>query len=201
MSISTYLELQSAVENWLKRADLDSIIPDFIMLGEKRIFREVRARVMETALSSTIASGVIALPADYLELKSAYVDGSPARLLQRTSATSIYEQYPLRSSTSKPHLIAREGSNFIFGPYPDSTYTIKGIYYAQPTSIATSANTLFTNNPDLYLFASLLEAEPYIKNDVRVPLWLAKYEQIKKQINDYEKKEAGSGSGLQVSVA
>lgn len=200
MAITTYAELQTAVTNWLKRSDLASIIPDLIMIGEKRIFREVRARVMETALNSTISSGTIALPSDYLELKHAYVDGSPTKLLQRTTATSLYEQYPLRSSTSKPKLIAREGSNFIFGPYPDSTYTIKGIYYAQPTSIATSANTLFTANPELYLFAALLEAEPYMKNDNRVALWAAKYEQIKEQINSYEKHELGSGSGLQVTV-
>lgn len=201
MAITTYAELQAAVGNWLHRADLTSIIPDLIMLGEKRIFREIRARSMETALNSTIASGVIALPADYLDLKLAYVDGSPAKLLQRTTATSIYQQYPLRASTSKPRLIAREGSNFIFGPYPDSTYTIKGIYYAEPTGIATSANTLFTDNPELYLFAALLEAEPYMKNDGRVQLWQAKYDQIKDQINRYEQHELASGSGLQVSVA
>lgn len=201
MAISTYAELQAAVEGWLKRADLDSIIPDLIMLGEKRIFREVRARTMETALNSTIASGVIALPSDYLDLKFAYVDGSPTKLLQRTTATSLYQQYPLRASTSKPRLIAREGSNFIFGPYPDSTYTIKGIYYAKPTVVSSSANTLFTENPDLYLFAALLEAEPYMKNDARLQVWQMKYEQIKEQINNYEKQEMASGSGLQVSVA
>lgn len=201
MSISTYVELQSAVENWLKRADLDSIIPDLIMLGEKRIFREVRARSMETALNSTIASGVIALPADYLDLKFAYVDGSQTKILQRATATEVYAQYPLRSSTTKPRLIAREGSNFIFGPYPDSTYTIKGIYYARPVVVSTSANTLFTDNPDLYLFAALLEAEPYLKNDGRVGLWQAKYDQIREQINSYEKNEYASGSGLQVAVA
>jgi hypothetical protein len=201
MAITTYAELQTAVGNWLHRTDMSAIIPDLIMLGEKRIFREIRARIMETALSDTIASGVIALPSDYLELKFAYVDGAPIKLLQRTSATALLQKYPLRSSTSKPFLIARQGTNFIFGPYPDSTYTIKGIYYAEPTGIATSANSLFTENPELYLFASLLEAEPYMKNDNRVMLWQAKYDQIKDQINSYEKQEAGSGSGLQVVTA
>jgi hypothetical protein len=201
MSISTYAELQTAVTNWLKRADLGSIIPDLIMLGEKRIFREIRVRSMETSLNSTIASGVIAVPADYLDLKSAYIDGAPITLLQRATVTSIYQQYPLRTSTNKPRLIAREGSNFIFGPYPDSTYTVKGIYYAEPTTISSSANALFTDNPDLYLFASLLEAEPYMKNDARVTLWQAKYDQIKAQINSYEKDEMASGSGLQVVSA
>ena len=200
MAITTYAELQTAVEGWLHRSDLDAIIPDFIMLGEKRIFREIRAREMETALSSAITAGVIALPTDYLDLKFAYVDGSPTQLLTRATPTQIYLSYPSRTGSGLPTMIAREGSNFIFGPYP-GTYTIKGIYYAKPTVVATSANSLFVANPDLYLFAALLEAEPYIKNDARIQLWQAKYEQIKAQINAYERGEYGSGSGLQVMAA
>ena len=200
MAITTYAELQTAVEGWLHRSDLDAIIPDFIMLGEKRIFREIRAREMETALSSAITAGVIALPTDYLDLKFAYVDGSPTQLLTRATPTQIYLSYPSRTGSGLPTMIAREGSNFIFGPYP-GTYTIKGIYYAKPTVVATSANSLFVANPDLYLFAALLEAEPYIKNDARIQLWQAKYEQIKSQINAYERGEYGSGSGLQVMAA
>jgi len=37
MAISTYSELQTAVKNWSKRADLDSMIPDFIRLAELRV--------------------------------------------------------------------------------------------------------------------------------------------------------------------
>ena len=32
---------------------------------------------------------------------------------------------------------------------------------------------MLTNNPDVYLYGTLLEAEPFIMNDERVPLWLA----------------------------
>jgi len=72
MSITTYAELQTAVGAWLHRSDLTGIIPDLITLGEKRIFRKARCRVMESALTGTIASGVIAVPSDYLEIKFAY---------------------------------------------------------------------------------------------------------------------------------
>lgn len=201
MAITNYAELQTAVGNWLHRADLTSIIPDLITLGETRIFREVRVRVMESALSSQIASGVIAVPADYLDLKFAYVDGAPVSQLQRATASQIYTQYPLRSSHGKPKKIAREGANFIFGPYPDSTYTIKGIYYAKPTVVSSSANALFTANPDLYLFAALCEAAPYIGNDSRVGLWEQKYASIKALMHAEDKNEYGSGGGLEVVAA
>lgn len=200
MSVSNYSELQTAVANWLHRSDLGTVIPDLILFGEKRIFREIRVRDMETALNSTIASGVIAVPSDYLDLKFAYVDGNPTQQLQRATASQVYNEYPLRSSTAKPRLIAREGSNFIFGPYPDSAYTIKGIYYAEPTSIQSTSNAVFVANPDLYLFASLVEAAKYINDQQRLALWEEQYQQAKMLVQKQE-TEYGSGGGLTVAAA
>lgn len=201
MSISTYAELQTAVGNWLHRSDLTSIVPDLIRLGELRLFRVVRARSMETALSSAISSGVVAVPADYLDLKFAYLDGSPASKLTRGSASQLYEKYPTRTADSRPVMVAREGSNFIFGPYPDSSYTMKGIYYGKPTSIQSAANALFVACPDLYLFAALCEAAPYLKDDARVVLWEQKFSQIVKDANQESSDEDSSGGGLTVQAA
>lgn len=196
MSIQTYAELQTAVSNWLHRGDLTSYIPDLITLGEARIMREVRTRDMETAFSDTIASGVIALPTGYLELKNAYVGSSTKIFLKRTSTESIYANYPLRSAEGEPRFIAREGTNFIFGPYPDSDYTIAGVYYKNIGPVSSSAHALFTNNPDLYLFAALAESEPFLKNDKRVSLWEAKYKNIKDAANGLRDREDFSGGGL-----
>ena len=201
MAITTYAELQTSVKSWLHRADLDSIIPDFITLAEARIFREVRARSMETALSDTIASGVIALPTGYIELKYAYVNRTPVKTLKRREARFIYEKYPTRSGMGEPRYIAREASNFIFGPYPDSAYTITGVYYKNIGPLSSSAHALFTDNPDLYLWASLAEAEPYMKNDKRIMLWETKYQAIKDAVNGLAEREDFSGSDLQMRPA
>lgn len=203
MSIASYSELKTAVANWLNRSDLTTYIPDFVSLGEWRVNRELRIRAMETSLSSAIASGVLALPSDYVELKHAYVDGSPVQHLQRVNAEMIYGKYPTRSSVGKPNFIAREGSNFIFGPYPDSTYTIKGIYYKRlsPLSDSNTTNWFTTNAPDLLLFSALLEAEPFMKNDERLILWQTKYEQAKSQIETEDQRESFSGSALSIRTA
>lgn len=201
MSIVNYTELQSAVSSWLHRADLSGIVPDLITFGEKRIFRNVRCRSMESSLSGTISSGVLTVPSDYLELKYAYLDTTPVSTLKRSSASQILTQYPLRVSDRKPTCIARDGTNFIFGPYPDSDYDVKGIYYAKPTSIATATNALFTDNQDLYLFAALCESAPYIKDDNRLPIWEAKLAQIMSDIRDEDADESSSGGGLMVRAA
>jgi hypothetical protein len=199
MSLLSYSDLQTSVAAWTHRADLTTIIPDLITIGENKIFREVRCKAMEATLSGTIANGVVALPADYLALKFARIASTPVSQLTGASASKIYAKYPLRASHGKPVLIGREGSNFIFGPYPDSTYTIAGIYYAKLTGIATSVNALFTESPELYLFAALSEAGDYVENDKKLLKWTAKYTSIVEMLNNESDAETGSGGGMQVS--
>lgn len=198
MAISTYAELKTAVANWLNRSDLTTYIPDFVTLGESRIYRELRIRTMEESINSTIASGVVTLPSDYVELKYAYVDGSPVQYLRRTNAQTLIEQYPTRSSDAKPLHISVDAGNFIFGPYPDSAYTIKGTYYKRLAALsdANTTNWFTTNAPGLLLFAALSEAEPFLKNDERTMIWQAKYEQEKAGIEQEEQRERFSGGGL-----
>lgn len=155
---------------------------------------------MENALSDTIALGVIALPTGYTDLKFAYVNTTPTVHLERRSAEWIYQNYPDRVATGTPKFIARETTNFIFGPFPDSTYTVKGVYYKRFSPLSSATNALFTSNPDLYLFACLAESEPLLGRDGRIALWNAKYQQILAQVNGEDRMEQASGSGLRIRL-
>lgn len=202
MSIANYSDLKTALENWHKRPDLDDYTADFIRLGEHRIYRDVRLRCMETALSTAISSGVIAVPSGYASLKYAYVNGSPMTKLERKDAEWIYHNYPTRSADGKPLFIAREGDNFIFGPYPDSTYTIKGIYYKKLDALSDSntTNWFTTNAPDLLLFAALCEAGVYMEDDPRIAMWERKYAMQVSAIQAEDEREEFSGSPLAATV-
>lgn len=203
MAITNYSELKTAISTWLHRDDLTTIAPDLVTFAENRIYRDLRIRCMETALSSAIASGVIAVPSGYIELKSAYVDGTPVGKLTRKDADFIYKNYPTRASGGRPVFIAREGESFIFGPYPDSAYTIKGIYYKRLPALSDSntTNWFTTNAADLLLFAALCEAAPFIGNDSRIVVWEGKYNEVKERIKREDRNEAFSGSVLSVSAA
>jgi hypothetical protein len=198
MALATYSDLETAIGNWLVRSDLTTYIPDLISLGEKRIFDELRVREMESAFDETIASGTVAVPADYLEFKVVYIDGTPTQPLIRTDLERLYSEFPTRSSDAQPYYIARNASNFEFGPYPDSAYTIKGTYYASPASLSdsTTTNTIFPKYSDLYLWAALAEADVFLQNDPRVALWQAKYQSVLDRVHGRERKERASGSTI-----
>jgi hypothetical protein len=198
-AITDFTTLKAEVAAWLNRSDLTNEIPGFIQLGEFRIYRDLRVRQMETALSAAISSGVVAVPSGYVEMKYAYINGSPMVKMQRKDAEWIYHNYPTRSADGTPKFFAREAETFIFGPYPDSAYTVKGVYYKKLAALATT-NWLTSDVPDLILFASLCEAAPYLVNDERVALWEKKYAQIKDRVQRNDDNEEFSGSPLSATV-
>jgi hypothetical protein len=200
MAISTHAELKAAISSFKHRSDLSAVLDDIVTLGEKRIMREVRATEMETALSVAISgSGTATVPTGFLGLKYAFIDGSPTSPLTIRSPAQVLGRYPQRSSSSKPSDIAYDAGTFIFGPFPDSTYTVKGTYYARQGPLSSAVYALFTNNPDLFLFACLAETEVYVVNEKRLPMWMAKYESIKDAINTEAKGIAYSG-GMQITL-
>jgi hypothetical protein len=197
-AITSYATLKTEVAAWIKRSDLTSVIPGLIQFAEGRIYRDLRIACMETALSATMSSGAIAVPTGYVELKNAYIVGSSAQPLLRRDAEWIYGNYPTRSASGLPKYIGREGSNFIFGPYPDSDYSVAGIYYKRLDALSdtNTTNWFITNAPELLLFATLCEAEPYLVNDPRLVVWERKYAQVKDALQRQEDNEAFSGSVL-----
>lgn len=200
--ITSYGTLKTEVANFLNRTDLTADIPLFIQFAQKRIYRDLRVKAMEASFSSAIASGVIAVPTGYIEMKYAYVNISPVQKLERKDAEWIYYNYPTRSADGIPLFIAREAENFIFGPYPDSTYTIKGVYYKRLTAFSADADTnwFITDAPDLLLFASLLEAELFINNDQRATIWGTRYNAEKDRIQREDDAEEFSGGPISATV-
>jgi hypothetical protein len=53
MSLTNYTDLQTGVQNWLQRQDLNGVIPDFITLFEACANRRLRVRQMEAVVTLT----------------------------------------------------------------------------------------------------------------------------------------------------
>lgn len=74
-----------------------------------------------------------------------------------------------------------------------SSFAIDLEYVRDLTPISTTPNQLFLLHPDLYLYGALLEAEPYLQHDERVPMWESRYEQILSEI-EKERERAKLGA-------
>lgn len=176
MALSTYSDLQTAVANWLRRNDLAAAIPDFIALAEVRFSRELRLRSMETTATGTASGQTIAEPADLLKLQRLAITVSGAeRELEYMSPKSIgrYAGY-----TSTPQFFTTMNQQIVLGPAADASYPYTIYYIAKVPALSSSnaTNAILTNAPDVYLYAALLEAAPYLKDDARVTLWANAYQ-------------------------
>jgi hypothetical protein len=202
MAFDSYTAFRSNIVTWCDFGESTALtntqLDDVIRVAERKVGRKVRCRQNETALNVTIANGVVSIPTNYLELKSAYIDGSPTQKLERRNVDYIYDKYPTRSSTSKPKFISREGSNFVFGPYPDSGYTVKGTFYKRMPNLSTTLHGLFTVAEDLYLWAACAEASESVGDDKRFAIFDAKYQRTLAEVNGEDSNEAGSGGGLAI---
>lgn len=167
--INDFPSLQTAVANWLARADLAAVIPDLIQLAEIRIFDDpdepLRVRQMHTTATGTATGGVIAVPADYLEIVSLTVNlgGRDYSLDPDTGLAN--------ADIGAPRRYVVVGSEIrIIGQNQAPDYKL--IYYARPPTLQTAGqNWLILKAPNVYLYATLLEAAPYLKADSRIPVW------------------------------
>lgn len=197
MSITTYSELKTAAANWLDRTDLTDRIPEFIALFEARANRTLRAPEMltkDTAFS--IDDQYVDHPTGYLEAVRFTLATSPIVNLEFIAPEQMAEWREGRTASGKPKWYTVVGTQFEFLPTPDSTYTATLLYYAKLTALSDSATTnwLLTSHPDIYLAGTLLSAEPYLKNDERVPLWRQMLGEAMAELRiQNDRKQAGHG--------
>jgi len=200
MALANYTDLQSAIANWLHRADLTAVIPDFIALTEERIARDLRIRkqVVNTTLTTAAGTQGVTLPSDFLEIENIGITSTtPPRNLHVVTPELLDEKFPT-SYTGIPTDYAIVGDVIQFGPTPDAAYTVSMDYYQRLNLAGTNTNWLMTNHPGVYLFGALAEAAPYLVNDERAGVFEAKFQAALQSLNDSDDAGLRSGSSMRV---
>lgn len=203
MAYTNYSDLQASVANYLGRSDLTAVIPDFIRFAEIRMARDLRTRQMlKSATAPTVSGdGKVALPADFLEIRDLHIQGSPRFPLTYMSP-SAFTRDAYADESGKPVNYTILSSEFLLAPMPDTNYTLEILYYAKPPVLSGSqpSNVFLANYPDALLYASLLEAEPYLINDARTQTWATLYDRAIGNIQNADQNSEYSGVPLQMRV-
>ena len=205
MAIGTFAQLKTAAANWLDRSDLTDRIPEFIALAEARFNRELRTRDMETvstAISTVAGTREYSLPTGFVQMKEFHLSTDPLTPLAYITPEMMTRLWA-GSATAKPQVFTIIADNVRLGPAPDAVYTTSMLYYKTFTALSDSATTneMLTNNPDVYLYGTLLEAEPFIMNDQRIQVWLGAFDRAVASIQNQDNKDRHSGSNMRVMSA
>lgn len=190
MSLATYGDLKTSLGNWLNRADLTAVIPDFVRLAEATIARDVRRATVRATL--TLDAQTVALPAACGELRSIAVNiGTRAAPLEIITPDALYEI----TGTGVPVRAAIVGGSLVLSPAPDQPYVADITYFAKlvPLAADSDSNALLVEAPDLYLFGALAASAPFLQHDERLATWAQLYGNAVEGIN--RKREAEEYAG------
>jgi hypothetical protein len=192
MAINNYTQLQTEIANYLDRTDLGSEILDFIKIAEGRLNRNLRLLQMEqesTTVYTTTTSRFIAYPTNFIELLDLRIKETseadtkykelryiaPQQIHARYSTAGHPEWYTLRDQIEIDRIA-------------DKSYTLKMHFFKRWNIAGTTTSWLLSNYPDVYLYGSLLAAEPYSKNDQRMILWKSLFDEALDELDDLDQR-------------
>jgi hypothetical protein len=203
MAFTTYSALKTSIANYLGRTDLTDQIPDFITLAETRLQRELRTRPMLKSATATMTGGdnTVGLPTDFLEMRDLFVQGNPRQPVSYMSP-SAFTRNARAEDSGKCIDYTILGLEMAFAPIPDAAYILEMLYYYKPTvlSDSNSSNVFLANYPDLLLYGSLAQAEPYLMNDARLATWAALYASTLELIITSDDSSEYNGVPLQMKL-
>jgi hypothetical protein len=215
MPFDTYTNLLTSIDNWLgQRVELQPIYPDFVVLAERRMYRDLRAREMIRRVVALLNETWEFLPYDFIRARRVTVNPgtqtntacAPIRLTGMSTG-QLEAQYAGQSQAVLPEAYAIEGLQIRFGPAvvaqavptgvndPTPYRNFEMVYYARfpPLNATdTSTNNILDIYPELYLYGALIEAEPYLIDDQRIAVWKGMYDDAVARINIMSEYDASS---------
>lgn len=199
MSLDSYDNLKTEIADYLDRDDLTSNIPTFITLCETRLNRRLRIRGMiaRGQASANTTTRFTALPTGFLKMRTMRLVTTPPTRLKYCTPDDLTEK--LNSASGQPVWYTTH-EEIEFDRTPDDSYGIDMIYYKKINTLSASVQTndVLDDCPDLYLYGSLAEAEPYLHNDERVELWRQFYERGLEDANMAHIMDQRGGSNTEV---
>jgi hypothetical protein len=166
-------------------------------LGEARVYRDLRASTMLADLSATVTANAATLPAGLLELKEVRFSGErPLEILPLDRLRTLEAD---GTSTGDARFCAQDGDTLRF--WPEASGTVLGRYYARPADLKTvtwAQATTFARYPEVFIYASLVEAVPFLGMADKLALWEGKYQQALANAQQDERVRVLSGGPLRM---
>lgn len=211
-TITDFDSLKTTVVEYLARegdATLIARIPTFIQLFESKMNRTLFVPQMErrsTALINLAADEpeFVSLPLDFQSIRTVRLNGVPGKPRLQFMTPAQLEDYRYRTGNiaGQPVYFSIFGDEIELAPTPNEAYTLEMIYRANigPLSDANTSNWLLLKAPDLYLYGTLMESAPYIKEDERITTWGAGYSMALDDLNKLGARQSNDSGPTTVSL-
>lgn len=191
IQLGTFTGLVGVVGAWLDRDDLGDFVPTFVALAEARFRREITRTEREVTIALPGP-----LPTDFDSVREIFLTDHPGAALTAVPLAELRSRYT--TPAARPSVYAIVASQIIVGPPTDNPVTALLTYNRKipGLSVATQTNWLLADHPDVYLYATLLQAELYGWNDERLPLFKGAVDEAIAEINAAGQRRKYGGGPL-----
>ena len=181
MALTNYTDLKASIASWLKRSDLTANIPDFINMAESYMNDDLRLRPMiaEADIVPSQVNTYVDLPDGFIEAIN-FLDDTGVRL-EQVHHDQLNELYYNSPNVPEYYSVT---SRINFECVASGVLSYKMTYYKGLDLATDTTNEVMTKYPNIYLYGSLIQAEPFLKNDKRMVTWHNLYEKAMKKANN-----------------
>lgn len=172
----TYDSLLLDIQSYAERDDSSFVsqIPRFVMLAENRLASEIKGLGFLRVANFTMISSdpIVVKPARWRQTDSIAIQISNSKKFLKPRGLQYVQSYwPNGSLTSEPSFYADyDYEHWLISPSPDNSYSATVTYFERPQPLDNTNQTNWTTQyaPQLLLYATLLEAQPFLKNTERL---------------------------------
>ena len=197
MPAQTYNSLVAQVMDYLDRTDADTLaeVPNFIYQAQQRICRESKNIGLEQYVTGFFIPGTSVYPKPARWRRTITFNFGSGAGFNNVNQLFLRGYDYIRNYWNNPVLQAPPVyysdygyDHLLVGPTPDQAYPFEYAYLELPVplSVVVQTNWLTNNVPDLLLYATLLEAVGFLKNDERIPVWTAYYVRGLQSLNNQD---------------
>jgi hypothetical protein len=193
---TTFTTLLEDLRRYLERGftlESDQLVyeqlPRLVNLAERRIARELKVQGLINVLTGTFQAGLAVYPKpDRWRTTVSFnygIDNEYQQLFPR-DYEYVRSYWPDRTQTGVPLFYADyDYNNWIISPTPDAAYPFEVLVYQILPLLDESnqTNWLTEYAPQVLLYACLLEATPFLKNDERIAVWQQMYDRAAQSLN------------------
>jgi len=176
----TYNSLVTDIESYSERSDEEFLlkIPRFVMLAEQRLAMEAKGAEFKLE----VGNSVYVKPARWRQTKSMlYVTSDNETVFLKPRNYGYCRAFGTNEPTGLPKYYSDiDYTHWYLAVRPNAAFNAEVTYYERPDSLSEANQTNWTtrNAPQLLLYASLLEAQPYLKNTANLAMWQAQYAEM-----------------------
>lgn len=185
MSLSNYIDLINALQQWLAHDDVTAQLDNFVKLAESRFNREIRTIEMVTRgftdqvipIDTSLNVGKIALPTGYLEIVSHHFGASGRNTVPEYRPPNEFFGLIATRTGGIPRIYTLVGEEMFFASSPAETSLYQMFMTTKLDPLTPVQNNwLMQKAPDVYLYGCLLESAPFLLDDGRLAVWQQLYD-------------------------